>query len=95
MNEIDILFGISNGLFLAASYPMIKKVMINRESLNGFSFWGSFLTFGGMITTIFAFAYLKTWTSIILALPTVAYWGTVSYYSRKDIMTRKEAEVLK
>lgn len=83
MNTIDILFGISNGLFLIASYPMIKKIIMNRDSLKGFSFYGSFLTFLGMFVTLIAFAYLNTWTSVLIAAPTFGYWGIVSWYSRK------------
>lgn len=82
MNTIDILFGISNGLFLIAAYPMIVAALKNKNSLKGFSLFGAFFTVLGMLVTIITFAYLKTYTSILLALPTLLYWSIVMYYNR-------------
>lgn len=82
MSTIDILFGISNGLFLIASYPMIKASMKNKASLKGFSFYGALLTTAGMFVTIIALIYLQTYTSALLAIPTLIYWAIVTYYNR-------------
>lgn len=82
MTTIDILFGIANVLFLLASYPMIKEAIKNRNSLRGFSFSGSLLTFLGMFVTILTFIYLKTYTTVLLATPTLIYWGLVTWYNR-------------
>jgi hypothetical protein len=82
MNTIDILFGISNGLFLIAAYPMIKAAIKNKASMKGFSFCGSLLTTAGMFTTIIALIYIHTYTSALLAVPTLFYWSIVTYYNR-------------
>ena len=82
MNTIDILFSISTGLFLLASYPMIKKLCQNKDSLKGLSFHGSFLTFMGMLVTLIAFAYLGAWASWVLSLPTFGYGGLATWYTR-------------
>lgn len=85
MTIIDIIFGISNTLFLIAAYPMIKEAIKNRKSLKGFSFYGSLFTFLGIFVTIIAFTYLKTYSSILLAFPTLLYWGIVTWYNRRII----------
>ena len=82
METIEIIFGIANMLFLIASYPMIKKALENRDSLKGFSFTGSLLTVLGMIAMICGFLYLQTYTSILLAIPTLVYWIIVTWYNR-------------
>ena len=79
---IDILFGISNGLFLIASYPMINAAIKNKNSLRGFSLFGALFTFLGMLVTIVAFIYLGTYTSVLLALPTLVYWLLICWFNR-------------
>ncbi len=83
ITTLDIFFYISNTLFLIASYPMIKTAIVNRNSLKGFSFVGALCTFLGMITTLCMLIYLKSYLNVILALPTVTYWGIVTWYNRK------------
>lgn len=82
MEIIDILFAIGNGLFLIASYPMIKAALKNKNSLKGFSFIGGLLTFLGMLTMITAFIYLQSYISVVLAIPTLLYWAIVAWYNR-------------
>ena len=84
MQTIDILFGLSNGLFLLASYPMMKEVIKNKDVLKGFSFKGSLCTFLGMFITLIAFGFLQTYSSVLIAFPTFIYWGIVTYYTRGD-----------
>ena len=80
---LDIFFYISNSLFLLASYPLIKEALRNRNSLKGFSFRGALYTFLGMITTVAMLIYIKSYWNVLLSLPTVAYWGIVTWYNRK------------
>jgi len=83
ITTLDILFFITNSLFLVASYPMIRAALKNKNSLRGFSFTGAFCTFLGMIVSIYILIYTESYFNILLALPTLAYWGIVTWYSRK------------
>lgn len=79
---VDVLFSIANGLFLIAVYPMIRAAIKNRNSLRGFSFIGSFLTFLGMFTILLAYLRLHSYLAALLAIPTLLYWGTICWYNR-------------
>ena len=83
ITTLDILFFITNSLFLIASYPMMRAALKNKDSLIGFSFTGAICTFMGMWMSISILIYTKSYFNILLALPTLAYWGIVTYYSRK------------
>ena len=82
MTTTDILFSLGNLLFLIASYPMIKTAIVNRNSLKGFSFIGSLFTFLGMGIMITAFVIMNSWLAALLAIPTIAYWGIVTWYNK-------------
>lgn len=79
----ELLFAAGNIFFLCASFPNIVAALKNRAVLRGFSFTGALLTFFGMITTVVAYIFLNTTLNIILAMPTLTYWGLVAWYSRR------------
>jgi len=80
MIPAEYLFTAGNLLFLMASYPLIKEAYKNKSSLNGFSLNGSVYTALGMIIMIGGFIVMNSTISVILAIPTLLFWITVSYY---------------
>lgn len=79
---VEYFFYVANALFLISSYPMIREALKNRAVLRGFSFSGSLCTSAGMITMLAAYLYMGSYFSVLLAVPTAAYWLIVTYYSR-------------
>lgn len=82
MNATDILFTIANGFFFVGTLPMIVAAVKNRNALKGFSWFGAYLTFVGMLSMILAMFILQQYISVVLQLPVISYWAIVSIYSK-------------
>lgn len=81
MNVIETLFNISNALFLVGTLMLIRAIVKNRTILRGFSLLGSFLTLIAMMVVVTAEGLMGMTLSVILAVPTVAYWGLATIFS--------------
>lgn len=78
----EVLLAVGNILFLLASIPNILAAIKSRNSLKGFSFYGSILTFLGMNSVMFFYYVVNTPINMLLALPTYTFWGIVTWYNR-------------
>lgn len=78
MNLFESLLAIGNFLLLAATYPLIKSVWINRKKLTGFSKTGALLTFSGILFIWMSYIVIDSVINLCLLLPTILFWGIVT-----------------
>lgn len=70
--------------FLVGTSFLIKQVLKNRNGLKDFDTIGSGLTFLGMIFTGLFLYEMKMYTSILISIPTVLFWGLAFIFSMKN-----------
>jgi hypothetical protein len=80
MNTINILFTLGNILLFIASFPTLKQIIKNRDSLGGFSITGSLITYIALVIFMSNYISMNNWSSVIFSFPTVIMWGTVIFY---------------
>ena len=75
------MFTLANIIFTVGTLLLFAKVVKNRNILNDFSLSGSVLTTVGMVFTIIGYSMLEMYTPVIFAIPTMSFWGYVSFYT--------------
>lgn len=88
--EIQLLFNLSNSIFLMGTLLLIRRVVINKDKLKDFDAHGSLLNFIGMIISSIALIELKLYTSLLISIPTILFWMIVSIYSFNNNKNKKK-----
>ena len=73
-----LFFNVANILFIIGSVSLIRDFIKNPIKYKAWSCW---LTFAAMLSVQAGYIYLDDQLSLILAVPTVFYWGIASVYS--------------
>ena len=60
---------------------LIKTILKNKKILKDYSLLGSLLTFIAMIIVTTAQGLMGFALSVVLHLPTIAYWGLATFFS--------------
>ena len=89
MNAENV-FTLANIIFTVGTLLLFAKVVKNRNILNDFSLSGSVLTTVGMVFSIIGYSMLEMYTPVIFAIPTMSFWGYVSFYTIKKKLVKKE-----
>lgn len=79
----DTFMNIANLLFCMGTILLVCKVYKNKNSLKDFDFEGSLLTFLGSLSMFIVLWIMNVNIALILSIPTIIFWGLVSWYSRK------------
>ena len=79
----ETFMNIAKSLFLVGTLLLSRKVLKNKNMLKDFDLNGSILTCLGTLSMIVALALLNAWVSVVIAIPTILFWGVVSMYSFK------------
>ena len=81
INWVNTLMSMGTGILFLSSIPMIRRVWQNKDNLKDYDFRGSFSIFIANICFNTAFFLMKNYTSILLNITTLFFWGFVSVYS--------------
>ncbi len=80
----ELFFNLANGTFMIGTLLLARTIIKNRNALKDFDVYGSGLTFIGMIFSGIAVAVNGIYLSLLLLLPTLAFWGLAFYFSAKN-----------
>ena len=81
----EILLSSSGFIFTIGTTFLLIKVLKERKSLNNYDLTGSFLTSLALFINIIAYYELNYTSTIILTLPTFAFWFiivTIKMYNK-------------
>jgi len=82
-NYIEILFILANAAFLGGTLMLARRVFKNRGSIKDYDPTGSLINFIGMTISGIAFYLSGLGTTVLLILPTWAFWGMAFVFSYK------------
>jgi hypothetical protein len=80
---VNLLFIVGNLFLLMASLPLIYRAWRDRKTLYGYSMTGASLTILGLVTFNVAYVFMGNWISVVVNMPTVAYWVLAWSYSKE------------
>lgn len=82
-NYIETLFILANAMFLGGTLMLARRVLKNRGSIKDYDPTGSIINFIGMTISGLAFFLSGLNSTVLLILPTWAFWGITFVYSHK------------
>jgi len=77
MINMETAMAIGNFVLFLGTCLLIKQVIKNRNSLEGYDLIGSFLTFFGLACVLVGLIVSSQWVSIVFTSWTVSYWCLV------------------
>jgi hypothetical protein len=80
----DLLFSLASLCYLAGTTLLARKVIKNRDALKDFDLYGSASNFVGMIVSVSALIEIKSYTAVVISLPTTFFWAIAAIYSFKN-----------
>ncbi len=79
--DLTMLFIVSNTAFLFGTGLLMRQVIKNRNVLDDYDVYGSFLNVVGMALGGVILVELNQWLSLALQLPTLIFWVIVTVLS--------------
>lgn len=81
VNYIETLFILANAMFLGGTLMLARRVFKNRGSIKDYDPIGSLINFIGMTVSGIAFFLSGMYTTVLLILPTLIFWGMAFVFS--------------